>query len=150
MALCQCWKIHINIAAAPRFLHLKFGRFLSTLPYGPGAGAKALHKPGHERWAIVSKICFQQGISRSPQQCQDKFEGVRGDFQKIWDYEKNILSGKKSYWVMDAGEKKAIKGLKANMLKEIYDYIASWLPNSSRSTNPADVIDSLNNTMETG
>ena len=48
--------------------------------YGPGAGAKALHEPGHERWAIVSENCFQQGISRSPQQCQDKFEGVRGDF----------------------------------------------------------------------
>ena len=33
MALCQCWKIHVNIATAPRFLQMKFGRFLSTLPY---------------------------------------------------------------------------------------------------------------------
>ena len=38
MALCQCWKIHVNIAAAPRFLHMKFRRFLSTLPYTQSGG----------------------------------------------------------------------------------------------------------------
>jgi hypothetical protein len=118
--------------------------------YGPGAGSKALHKPGHERWAFVSENCFQQGIGRSGQQCQDKFEGVRGDFQKIWDYEKNIPSGKKSYWVMDTGEKKAIRGLKATMHREVYDYIASWLPGSSRSTDPIDLIDSLNSIDDSG
>ena len=31
------------------------------------------------------------------------------------EYEKKIPSGKKKYWVMDAGEKKAIRGLKAAM-----------------------------------
>ena len=31
MALCQCWKIHVNVAIAPSFPHMKFGQFLSTL-----------------------------------------------------------------------------------------------------------------------
>ena len=50
---------------------------------------------------------------------------------------------------MDAIEKKAIKGLKAAMQCKVYDSIASWLPDSSRSTNPTEIIDSLNNIADT-
>lgn len=71
----------------------------------------------------------------------DKWKGTKSNFTKVWDYERNIPSGERSYWIMDAKECKVIK-CRGTMKCEVYDHMASWLLNASRSMDPTRDMDS--------
>jgi hypothetical protein len=115
-------------------------RQIDWMAHQPGCGPRTAHQTQSVRWTMIAEKCLAKGVSRSPQQCQDKWEAVRSDFQKVWDYENNIPSGKKSYWEMDSGEKKQLK-TKAVVLIKIYNFLVSWLPASSRAVDPTEVMD---------
>ena len=120
---------------------------LDWLAYGSKmVGSRAFHLLHNQLWAAIVEKCWAQGVQRSSQQCLNKLEGLRSNWQIVWDYEKNILSGKKGYLEMDLGKKKDLK-TKAIVQKKVYDNISSWLPLSSRSTKLVKIINTSNTGM---
>ena len=106
-----------------------------------------LHQMATQKWINLSNRCFELGINRSTNQCNDKWDQTRVDFEKVYNYEKNVPSGKPSFWSYPEGEAKRLFKLKTIMKREVYDHIISWLPGASRDVAPKNLMDGtmLNN-----
>ena len=106
-----------------------------------------LHQTATEKWISLSDRCFELGINRSANQCNNKWNQTRADFKKVYDYEKEVPSGKPSFWSYPKGEVKRLFKLKTIMKREVYDHINSWLPKASCDVAPENVMDTtmLNN-----
>lgn len=53
-------------------------------------GSKALFEPVSIRWTTIEEDVCKCGVTRSVQQCKDKWEQVQADFKKVYDLEKEI------------------------------------------------------------
>jgi hypothetical protein len=90
----QAWVHKKTIWNMSEILILFDARKNDWLAYGPGiASSRALYLPHNQQWAGIAKKCWEQGIQCSNQQCLDKWEALRFNWQKEWDYERNIPSG---------------------------------------------------------
>ena len=95
----------------------------------------------------MSDRCFELGINRSANQSNIKWDQTRADFKKIYDYEKEVPSGKPSFWSYPESGAKRLFKLKTIMKREVYDHINSWLPRASCDVASENVMDTtlLNN-----
>ena len=89
----------------------------------------------------MSAHCFELRINRSANQCNNKWDQTRADFKKVYDYKKDVPSGKPSFWSYCEGEAKRLFKLKTTMKREVYDHIISWLPRASHDVALENVMD---------
>ncbi|CAM6082924.1 unnamed protein product [Calypogeia fissa] len=100
-------------------------------------GLKEKKKTAVERWQWIEDYCWAQGVQKSAQQCQDKWELLASEFKKVHDYEKNIPSGQRSYWEMLGDERKKNR-LPRNFYKEVFQSLTEWYCRS-KSTDPGEL-----------
>ena len=100
-----------------------------------------LHQMATQKWINLLDHFFELGINRSANQCNDKWDQTRVDFEKVYDYEKNVPSGNPSFWSYPEGEAKRLFKLKTIMKREVYDHIISWLPKTSHDVAPENLMD---------
>ena len=53
-----------------------------------------------DRWILVEDLVWEEGVYRSAQQCKVKWKKLTRGCKKVLDYEKDIPSGRDSYWHM--------------------------------------------------
>ncbi|KAG6548692.1 hypothetical protein Mapa_009847 [Marchantia paleacea] len=100
-------------------------------------GLKEKKKTAVERWQWIEDYCWAQGVLKSAQQCQDKWELLASEFKKVNDYEKNIPSGQRSYWEMLGDERKKHR-LPRNFYKEVFQALTEWY-NKSKAADPGEL-----------
>jgi hypothetical protein len=81
-------------------------------------------KFSQERWDGVAEFVKTKGCSKSAAQCKDKWEKIWPMFRKIFDWEKEVSSGKPSYWTM-LGDEREQEGFPRGFDKELYDAMAA-------------------------
>jgi hypothetical protein len=89
------------------------------------ANLKERHKTAQERWKWIEDYGWSNGVHKSAQQCQDKWELLVSEFKKVNDHEKTIPGGQKSYWDMSKEERKKT-AMPPNFYKEVYNALAEW------------------------
>ena len=99
------------------------------------------HQTSTQKWDNIFERCYELGISRSSNRCSNKWEQMRSDFKKVYDYESDIPSGRPSFWFYLEGEAKKLFKLKTIMKKEVYDQFASWFPQASRDIQSKNLMD---------
>ncbi len=93
-------------------------------------GEKEKSKPAELRWKWVENYCWKNGCQRSQNRCNDKWDNLLRDYQKVRDYEIRSTAAAadprhreqpmvSSYWQMEKHERKE-KGLPSNLLKQVY------------------------------
>lgn len=92
---------------------------------GESSSAHERGKPGELRWKRVEDYCWKNGIFRSQNQCNDKWDNLMRDFKKVREYQRRVAAERggreeKSYWKMERNERKE-HGLPSNMLPQIFD-----------------------------
>lgn len=98
---------------------------------------KERHKSAQERWKWIEDYSWSQGVHRSAQQCQDKWELLVSEFKKVHDYEKSLPEGQKSYWDMSKEEKKKT-AMPPNFYKAVYNALVEWY-SKSRPADPGEL-----------
>ncbi|KAG0612053.1 hypothetical protein M758_7G186700 [Ceratodon purpureus] len=98
---------------------------------------KERHKSAQERWKWIEDYGWSQGVHKSAQQCQDKWELLVSEFKKVNDYEKNVPGGQKSYWDMSKEERKKT-AMPPNFYKEVYNALAEWY-SKGRPADPGEL-----------
>jgi hypothetical protein len=86
---------------------------------------KERHKSAQERWKWIEDYGWSQGVHKSAQQCQDKWELLVSEFKKVNDYEKNVSGIQKSYWDLSKEERKKT-AMPPNFYKEVYNALGEW------------------------
>ena len=81
-------------------------------------------KFSQERWDCVAEFVKIKGCTKSAAQCKDKWEKIWPMFRKIFDWEKQVSSGKPSYWTM-LGDEREREGFPRGFDKELYDAMAA-------------------------
>ena len=110
-----------------------------------------LHQMATEKWINLSDRCFELGINRSANQCNNKWDQTRTNFKEVYDYEKDVSNGRPSFWSYPEGEAKRLFKLKTIMKRKVYDHIISWLPRAFCDVAPENIMDTtmLNNPFGT-
>ncbi|CAM6090763.1 unnamed protein product [Calypogeia fissa] len=100
-------------------------------------GLKEKKKTAVERWQWTEDYCWAQGVQKSAQQCQDKWELLASEFRTVNDYEKNIPNAQRSYWEM-LGDARKKNCLSRNFYKEVFQSLTEWYCRS-KSTYPGEL-----------
>ncbi|MCO5610225.1 hypothetical protein L7F22_064461 [Adiantum nelumboides] len=77
-----------------------------------------------ERWTRVAKWVKDDGVTRTPLQCRDKWENHFSKYRKIQNWEKSIPNGLSSFWHMDPQERQS-HGLPKSFEKTMFEILDS-------------------------
>lgn len=102
-------------------------------------GAKGTQNPAQERWSWIEDYCWASGAHRSAQQCHDKWEVISTAYKKVYNNEKYVCNGQKSYWTMTPEERKRNK-LPPNFQKEIFNALLEWCNTKSKNSDSGELV----------
>lgn len=102
-------------------------------------GAKGSQNAAQERWNWIEDFCWASGVQRSAQQCHDKWEVISTAYKKVYNNEKYVCNGQKSYWNMSPEERKRNK-LPPNFQKEIFTALLEWCNNKIRNSDSGELV----------
>lgn len=119
------------LIAAKQFEH-------ESVDFGGSMQVKMTSKKS--KWEAIASFMFREGVCnpvRDSDACKKKWSHIYRDFKKVFDYEKLIPSGHKSYWELSTAERKE-KKVPLNFSEELYRECEEWLP-SRQEVNPTGV-----------
>ena len=103
---------------------------------------RTLMTTSSERWSKLEENMVTRSVIRSKSQCQEKWKILANDFKKVYDYQKNIPSGQKTYFQMDILERKnhlSVRFPKIPLAIKVYDAIPECYPRCSRAVDPGNL-----------
>lgn len=102
-------------------------------------GVKGSQNPAQERWSWIEDYCWASGAHRSAQQCHDKWEVISTAYKKVYNNEKYVCNGQKSYWNMSPEERKRNK-LPPNFQKEIFNALLEWCNTKTKNSDSGELV----------
>lgn len=102
-------------------------------------GSKSSQNPAQDRWNWIEDYCWTLGVQRSAQQCHDKWEVISTAYKKVYNIEKYVCSGQKSYWNMLPEERKKNK-LPPNFQREIFNALLEWCNTKIRNADSGELV----------
>ncbi|KAJ7300286.1 hypothetical protein O6H91_Y014100 [Diphasiastrum complanatum] len=84
----------------------------------PGRGSKKV-RSSDDRWTTIAQYCQANDVSKSAQQCMNKWEKLNTSFRKVYDYQKRFHSTHESYWNLSR-ERREDKALPISFNRDVY------------------------------
>lgn len=102
-------------------------------------GVKGNQNSAQERWNWIEDKCWNNGVQRSAQQCHDKWEVISTAYRKVYNNEKYVCHGQKSYWIMSTDERKKNK-LPPNFQREVFNALLDWCNTNTKHSDSGELV----------
>ncbi|KAG6555039.1 hypothetical protein Mapa_003071 [Marchantia paleacea] len=100
----------------------------SLLEQGGSEQAKLTSRKN--KWEKIAQYVVKEGVCnpvRDGEACKKKWATVSKDFKRVYDHEKHVPAGQRSYWNMNTSERRK-RSRPLNFPEELYREMEEWLP----------------------